>query len=175
MVLSSNAVAMTSSGLPGGIVNAPGPGDDLVIDFEPEPDGNSNGKRLELRVAQPLSCTSDSGVLTVWYTWFITAANLKKKKGQTPELELRSADNPSGIPIARGVGSNSGAPNTMYRNVSVTRSDGGGMKQDSYTIEVEIEAECSDANGRYLLARYVFDVDGTTIRQEQSDWQERFR
>jgi hypothetical protein len=176
LVLSSNAVAQTSSGAPAGIIGAPGPGEDLAIDFDERPDGNNNGKRLTLGSVQPMSCGSPSGVLTVWYTWFIDAANLDgggNGKKPPPVLELRSASNPFGLPLASGVGDNTGAPNTTLKTVSISRSDGSGMKKDSFTISVEIEAECSDAGGRYLITRYQFQVRGIdSVTQTQTDWRE---
>lgn len=168
LVMSSNLVAYAASGGPAGIVGAPYQGDDLAIYFPPRPDGNNNGKRIVLGSAQQMTAANGSPV-TVWYTWYIREVNLEKPNGAT--LQLRRGNTSTGLVIAQGQGSNTGAPNTGYQNVSITRSDGKPLKKDGFKIEVQIEAESPLAGGQYLVVRYTFEVEGTDkIQQEQLDW-----
>jgi len=167
IVLSSNAVAATSSGLPAGVAGAPGEGENLQVVFQPAPDGNNNGKRIVLGSAQPLA-NGSGGVLTVWYTWTILSANLKAVGNKVPTLQLRNASNPGGLPIAQGVGS--AATSSNYPTVSVSRSDGGVMKKDSYRIALDIQAQCAGSS-QSLYLRYEFEIVGAdTITQQQTMW-----
>ncbi len=166
LVLSSNLVAHAASAGPAGIVGAPYQGEDLTIYFPPRPDGNNDGKRIVLGSAQQMSAANGSPA-TVWYRWYLREVNLENPKGAT--LQLRSGNNTSGPVIAQGPGSNTGAPNTNYQTVSITRTDGKPLKKDGFKIEVEIEAQAG--TGQYLLVRYTFEVEGTgKIQQEQLDW-----
>ena len=168
LVLSSNVVAQAASGGPAGIVGAPYQEQDLTIFFPPRPDGNSNGKRIVLGSAQQMSATNGSPV-TTWYRWFIREVNLETPKGAT--LQLRNGNTTSGPVIAKGPGSNTGAPNTNYQTVSISRTDDKPMKKDGFKIELEIEAESPIAGGQYLLVRYTFEVEGTSkIQQQQIGW-----